>query len=238
VADQGRLKCLADEMAAPFTSRVVMNCPRRLETLPSPTPVSELTQGQANRRGGIVLYCGSVGPGRGVLSGVRSMPWWPADSLFVLAGPCSEQFSIMIRAEAARVGAADRIVFLGALAPKELWSARKAADLALTIFEPYDLNSRFSAGASNKRFEAMAAGTPQVTDDNPGVPELIAANGCGLCVAPDNPELIGNSVATLLGDPARRSAMGQRARELHLAQFNYESEFAPVLEQISTWLKH
>ena len=236
VPDQGRLNLLAREWAGPLRSQVVMNCPRRLERLPAAMSRNRLT-GFHPVESGLVLYCGSVGPGRGVLAGLESMARWPKDSVFAILGPCSGAFAQRIRERAAALGMADRVNLAGPLPPEQLWAARRAADVALTIFEDYDLNSRFSAGASNKRFEAMAAGIPQVTDNNPGVPEMIAANGCGLCVPPDKPQEIGKSVANLLENPALRRTMGQRARDLHLRRFNYEAEFEPVANAISNWLK-
>jgi glycosyltransferase involved in cell wall biosynthesis len=109
--------------------------------------------------------------------------------------------------------------------------------VALTIVKPTDLNKRISAGASNKRFEAMAVGVPQVCDQLPGVREIVEQAGAGICVPHDDFHAIGQAIAALLRDPHRRKLMGAAGREAHLQRFNYEAQFLPVLERISAWLK-
>jgi glycosyltransferase involved in cell wall biosynthesis len=78
----------------------------------------------------------------------------------------------------------------------------------------------------------MALGLAQVTNQGPGVAEIIERGQCGLCVDPNSPELIGAAVSRLLGDPDLRRGMGERARALHLDRYHYETQFRPVLDWI------
>ena len=230
--DRRRADRFAQEMSLNTKPTVVMNCPRRLSQLPVPSLQERLHKLGHDAGTKTVLYVGVLGESHGLEVAVRGMKFWPTDTLFVLAGSGSEEFKARLRREAGALGAARRVVFLGVIKPEEIWSVRAGADVALTIMEPIDVNRLFSAGASNKRFEAMAVGVPQVTDQGPGLKEMIEQNGAGLCIPYDNPEAIGRAMAKLLHNEGLRRKMGECARRLHLDRFNYETEFRPVLERL------
>ncbi len=61
--------------------------------------------------------------------------------------------------------------------------------------------------------EAMAAGLPIVASDVGGIPDLIDSSDSGVIIRPKSPIRIASSVHTLLNDPTRRSALGNKAQE-------------------------
>ena len=213
---------------------VVMNCPRRLANLPEPT-LREALRYAGKEAAQMVLYNGSVGPGHGLELAVRSIPFWPSGSLLVLIGPCSASYRQALEADARSLGVRERLVFLGVVDPRRIWGIRTGADLALTIMEPVGANTtnyRFAAGASNKRFEAMAAGVAQITNEGPGIEAIIDEVGCGLSVPTENPHELGEAVRYLLTDNEKRKEMGENGRAAHLDRFNYEVQFQPLLEKV------
>lgn len=56
--------------------------------------------------------------------------------------------------------------------------------------------------------EAQAAGVPVVASATGGLPEAVAADRSGLLVPPGEPQALATAVQQLLGDPARRAALG------------------------------
>ncbi len=56
--------------------------------------------------------------------------------------------------------------------------------------------------------EAMACGRPMVVADITGFRELVGSIGCAVLVPPEDPQAWASTVTGLLGDPARRAAMG------------------------------
>jgi glycosyltransferase involved in cell wall biosynthesis len=68
--------------------------------------------------------------------------------------------------------------------------------------------------------EYMEAGKPTVATRVGGIPELVQDGETGLLVPPRNPEALAQAVATLLDDPQRGTAMGERARELRRTEFD------------------
>ncbi len=62
--------------------------------------------------------------------------------------------------------------------------------------------------------EGMNAGLPLVASDVPGLREVVGtAGGCGLLVAPSEPEAIAVALEALISDPQKRHEMGKAAFE-------------------------
>jgi len=70
--------------------------------------------------------------------------------------------------------------------------------------------------------EALAAGVPVVATDVGGIPSAVGHEREGLLVAPGNVEALGRALVAVLGNAARRKAMGRAARERAIAEFSSE----------------
>ena len=114
----------------------------------------------------------------------------------------------------------------------EHYRAVAGADVGWTVLEPNNDNWKYGSAACNKRYECMALAIPQVADRLPLVPELIEAGGCGLCIPHDSAEDAAAAVNRLLGDTTLRRQMGERGRQLHLGQYNYDHQFQHVVDFI------
>jgi glycosyltransferase involved in cell wall biosynthesis len=60
--------------------------------------------------------------------------------------------------------------------------------------------------------EAMACGVPVVQPDASAFPEIVAANGAGICVRPQSAEALARGWQELLADPTRRAKLGTAGR--------------------------
>jgi len=133
----------------------------------------------------------------------------------LFAGEAEGPFADRLRAEAERAGIGARVHFPG---PVE-----HVADL-LAALDVFVLPS-LSEGMSNALLEAMAAGCAIVATDVGGNRECLESAGeepCGLIVPPDDPAPLREAIGTLLDDPARRAALGERARRRARAAFSLE----------------
>lgn len=204
--------------------QVVMNCPVTQTTIPS----SPLKNYVSLDGGPVVCYLGSIGKNQGLVEAARSMQYWPANARLLLIGPYSAAMRAEIEAAASFANSQGRVIFLGPKPHKEALALVAGAALGLALIQQTTKNWLYSAGAVNKRFEYMAMGLPQVTNDSPGVAEIVAATGCGTCVDASSAKSIGLAVADLLADTEKLARFGTNARASHLAQFNYEAQFSKV----------
>jgi glycosyltransferase involved in cell wall biosynthesis len=68
----------------------------------------------------------------------------------------------------------------------------------------------------------MAAGCAIVATRVGGVPDAVVPGETGLLVEPGDPKALAAALATLLGDPERRLALGRAARVRAEARFSVE----------------
>lgn len=115
-----------------------------------------------------------------------------------------------LRAQVARLGLADRVVFAGPR--RDVARLLQASDLALLPSETEALPTSL--------IEAAACGRAAVATRVGGVPEVVEHGRTGLLVAPGDPGALADAVVTLLGDPGRREEMGRRARQLAEERFD------------------
>jgi len=231
VADENRGRLLQERWKLKRAPLVVRNCPRRLENLPESRLLPWLKE-RGVRPSAIAYYQGSIGVNQGIDQVVETMPHWPQDSVLVLAGSICASFKARLDSIAAEGRTQDRIYYLGCVPYDQLFSCAVGADVALSLLDPKREQLRFAAGASNKRFEYAALGIPQITTAAPGIEETFVAKALALSVPWDDNAALATAISRLLENPALRQSMGEKARALHLSQYNYEREFGPAIERI------
>ncbi|HEY9857283.1 MAG TPA: glycosyltransferase [Stenomitos sp.] len=120
-----------------------------------------------------------------------------------------------IQALVSELGLADRVSFLGKLAPDRLAELYSAADLCgvPSHYESFGLTA----------LESMACGTPVVASDVGGLRHTVRDGKTGLRVPPGEPVAFAAACEQLLGNPRLREAMGQAARQLAVRQFTWKA---------------
>ncbi|MCL5125555.1 MAG: glycosyltransferase [Deltaproteobacteria bacterium] len=88
-----------------------------------------------------------------------------------------------------------------------------------------------SEGFPQVIIEAMACGLPVVATAVGGAPEIIEHGVNGLLVQPRSPELLAQSMASLLSDLEMRNSMGRMAREIVTQRFSLQN-VVKMTEQI------
>lgn len=84
------------------------------------------------------------------------------------------------------------------------------------------LPSFYGEGLPKALIEAAASGRAIVTTDHPGCRDAVADGDNGLLVPPRDSNALAEAICTLLEDPERRRAMGQRGRERAEAEFSVD----------------
>ena len=118
--------------------------------------------------------------------------------------------------------------------PKTLLAARLGnADVGLMVLANIPA---FSYGTSpNKFFDYLASGLPVICNYPGWVSDLITEHQCGVAVPPCDPTAFADALRDIASNPARRRAMGLRARNL-AKQFDrviLADRFVNAIEQVT-----
>lgn len=125
-----------------------------------------------------------------------------------------------LEALAGRLGIAAACRFVGFR--DDVWELLHLCDVVVmpSRLEPF----------GNVAVEAGAAGRALVATRVGGIPEIVRDGETGLLVPPQAPSALARSVAQLLSDPARRAALGGRARADVLARFGLAAQAHAVMD--------
>jgi glycosyltransferase involved in cell wall biosynthesis len=89
--------------------------------------------------------------------------------------------------------------------------------------------STYGEGVPKILIEAAASGKPIVATDIPGCREVVRHEESGYLVPPGEHGALVNALAELIGDAAKRKAMGLRGRELFERTFAMDQVIAATL---------
>ena len=111
--------------------------------------------------------------------------------------------------EAAAAGL-DNLVLVDFQPPERLSEVLASADVHVIALR----RGLAALSVPSKLFSIMAAGRPVVASADPGteIPRLVEAAGCGVVCDPEDPDGFAAAVESLIDDPGRRRAMGERGR--------------------------
>jgi len=160
-----------------------------------------------------LLVLGRLVERKGQEDAVRALARVPDAELVVVGGPPTDRLDgdaevRRLRAVAGELGVADRLRFTGAVSRDDVPAWIRSADVVLAVpwYEPFGITP----------LEAMACGRPVVATAVGGLVDSVAEGVTGDLVPPRDPERLGEVLAALLADDARRAAYGaagvERAR--------------------------
>src|SRR6266511_2947114 len=163
-----------------------------------------------------------------------------------LLGRLDRQKGADVFVEAAGTIGGDAELVLGAPGVRdrygeELLAAARAANVRIVMpagpdFVRHDdvvvLASRYE-GHPLTLLEAMALGKPVVATAISGVREVLEPDGAGVLIPPDDAQALASAVRLLIEDPARRAALGARAREVAASRY----ALADVLDRTIAFLE-
>ncbi len=139
---------------------------------------------------------------------------------FVGDGPCKAECEKL----AADLGIADRCRFVGRLSHDEVLRRMAASSVSV-------VPSRSECfGLVN--IESLAMGTPVIASDVGGIGEIFEDGEQGFLVPPDDPAVLADRLADLLGDPVLRNEMSNKALE----RFQDFEQSHVIAEQVD-WLE-
>jgi len=133
------------------------------------------------------------------------------------------------------LGVADRVEFCPPIPSRaELLAAARQCHIGLALMplRHDDVNLRQMVGASNKPFDYMACGLAVVVSDLPEWSETYVTEGFATACNPESADSIEAAFKRHLRAPAAMQAQGEKAQQRILGGWNYESQFAPVVQHV------
>ncbi len=135
-------------------------------------------------------------------------------------------------AKAKSIGVESRVVYEGALSRGPLYDKARLCDLGLSLFarifrEPM-------VGASNKPFDYMACGLPLLINDSSEWVDFFENRGVAKSCNPESSESIAKTIQELRNAPDKIRIMKDLGLKKITSEWNYESQFAPVLKVLET----
>lgn len=138
---------------------------------------------------------------------------------FVIVGRGSQAEEI--KAEVARLGMSDRVVFAPFLSNEDFPVFPASADI-------YVSTSLADSGLAASTGEAMASGVPVISTETGATKDWVTHGQNGFIVANDDPAPLAQAILALAKDPAQRALWGQRNREIILERQDYRREMGKV----------
>ena len=152
-----------------------------------------------------LLVVGRLVERKGQEDAIRALAAVPDAELVIVGGPPADGLDAdpevrRLRAVAVSVGVLDRVRFTGAVAPADVPTWVRSADVVLAVpwYEPFGITP----------LEAMACGRPVVATAVGGLVDSVVDGETGVLVPPRDPAALGRAVAALLADEPRRAAYG------------------------------
>ena len=168
----------------------------------------------------VILYQGGLLSDRGIEQGMEAMLQVP-DAVLAIMGFGPAQDEITALAESPRFR--DRVRMLEPVPPDELLDWTASADVMLMAIQPTSVNHRYTT--PQKLWEAIAAGTPVVATDLPGMAEIVRETGCGVLVDATDPADIARAIRAIVdASPHERRAMRERTWRAGQDRYNWERE--------------
>jgi glycosyltransferase involved in cell wall biosynthesis len=222
--EEHRSRIYRDEYGAKKEPLTVRNCP------PYRPPVESTRLRDELRRRGvafstIVLYQGLIDPMRCIEELAEATRSFDEGVVLVVLGKGFGSWSD----PQARLAGYGRMVVLPRVPYPELASYTASADVGILLYRNNCRNNYYCA--PNKLFEYMMMGLPVIAPSFPGIVPIVEGGKTGVCVDPAQPKQIASAVNELARAPELRQRMRENGLRLSRERYNWETEFAPMLER-------
>ena len=141
----------------------------------------------------IILLCtGKIGPDRNIENMIGCMAFLDARFVLVLLGQTYKEYEKELAFRIIEAKTGDRVKFHPPIPNVEMLDYIYSSDIGLVFYQNTNLNNYWCA--SNKLYEFILCGKPVITNDYPGLREVVENNQLGVCLSETSPEAIASAV--------------------------------------------
>ncbi len=179
-----------------------------------------------------LLSVGRAVPKKGYFVLLDALARLPADLSWQLTHIGGGELLAALKAHAAGLGIAERIIWAGALAQTEVLAAYRASDLFVLPCRVNEDGDR--DGLPNVLMEAQSQGLAVVSSAISAIPELVEDDENGLLVAPDDAPALAAALKRLISSPEERQRMGHAGRQRVRTVFDHHQAIGQLVSWIET----
>lgn len=181
-----------------------------------------------------IAYCGTASNNKdGVDQLIKSFALisakYPALFLYIIGKAPNKSEKNNNAQLAEQLGVGDRVVFTGVVPRQEMPQLLTDATI-LALDRPNNLQARH--GFPTKLGEYLLTGNPVVVTAVGDIPRFIKNSISGMIAEPENPKDFAAKVEWLLGNPNEAAKIGQKGKEVALANFNSNIEAKKIIDVI------
>lgn len=171
----------------------------------------------------IILLCsGVLGPEHNIENMIDSMALLDSRFVLVLLGPTYKGYERALADRIHSAGVDGRVMLHPAIPNRDMLDFIASSDIGLVFYRNNNLNTYWCA--SNKLYEFIYCHKPVITNDYPGLLEVVADNHLGVCLPDASADAIAGAVRTVSHDAHVASAASpyvwERQEQTYLTLFD------------------
>lgn len=179
-----------------------------------------------------LFYIGSISEARGIITTLNAIKILKDRDVSVKFN-CVGVVPGWLESHPLLTALSDRVIMHGRLPLYEGLEYAKSAKIGLSILKPIE---NYKNSFSTKTFEYMAMGLPVITSNFKLYKDVIEFNHTGLCINPQDPLELANSIERLLKDDDLCKTMGENGIQLIAEKYNWKNEEAKLFNLYQTIL--
>jgi glycosyltransferase involved in cell wall biosynthesis len=149
----------------------------------------------------IILLCsGVLGPEHNIENMIDGMALLDSRFVLVLLGPTYKGYERALAGRISSAGVDGRVMLHPAIPNRDMLDFVRSSDIGLVFYKNNSLNTYWCA--SNKLYEFIFCHKPVITNDYPGLLEVVARNHLGVCLPDTSAPAIAGAVRRI-SDEAR-----------------------------------
>ncbi|MBR4330237.1 MAG: glycosyltransferase [Candidatus Riflebacteria bacterium] len=186
--------------------------------------LGELENSEKTDKKNQICYVGGIKPIRGIFEIIEAMKYVKNDIKLCIAGNYLDEIT---SEELLKREGSEKIELNGFLNRIEVKKLLGESIAGIVTFLP--LSNHINA-QPNKMFEYMSASLPVIASDFPLWKEIIERNKCGICVNPQDPKKIAESIDYLFEHQKEAAEMGKNGRNAVYEKYNWANEEKKLLK--------